>query len=181
MFGAVEENPKILESCPVCAVSSTPPTDDDSIIRAVPKMLSDVKDYVAEMGVASRVYELIVGTEPSDMRRFVGTTIDTLVPDVDPIEDELQTAADARNHGLTTGEMRRRAAQAQACWDMPLQLTGQAELTTRWNCAEAIKWGVNVSTYSTRFTAVKEACAVPFDVDDESAWSRCIRSFLMAK
>jgi hypothetical protein len=76
-------------------------------------MLSQVKQYVAEMGITDHFYQQMVNTEPEQM--VIYGRYSKFVPEYDPVYQEVEIAYRARSYGVTTSEMRRREIAAQAC------------------------------------------------------------------
>ena len=102
-------------------------------------MLSEVKQYIAEMGITDNFYQQMMNTEPSQMAIYgpvhpttsdgaalptsdakaLGLRWDSyrkLVPEYDPVYQEVEISYDARFHGVTTSEMRQRQNDAEQCY-----------------------------------------------------------------
>jgi hypothetical protein len=108
------------------------PQNRQAVEKQVPLMLSQVKQYVAEMGITDNFYQQMVNTEPAQMVVY-GTASDAelaearklgmpawpsytkLVPEYDPVYQEVEISYSARRHGVTTSEMRRREIDAEEC------------------------------------------------------------------
>ena|ERR1700724_974124 len=120
-------------------------------------MLSQVRQYIAEMGITENFYQQMVNTEPSlmvvygnpntdssELNRELGirTIINNwtrLVPEYDPVYQEITTSYDARKYGVTTLEIRKRESDAEGC----LKRKGADYFT----CTEAIRWGLSERVY----------------------------------
>lgn len=83
------------------------------IARGLPKMFADVRAFIAEMGVTVEVADIMFRTPPDTMRVFVGDEIRALVPDADPVFDEIRVAREARARGLPTDGFRVLEARAR--------------------------------------------------------------------
>ena len=76
------------------------PHSDGETAASVAAMMAAVKKYVASMGISDRFYELMMNTDPSKMRRYKGDKIESLVPRLDPVYEEIRTARQARAYGV---------------------------------------------------------------------------------
>jgi hypothetical protein len=100
-------------------------------------MLSQVKQYVAEMGITDHFYQQMVNTEPEQM--VIDGRYSKFVPEYDPVYQEVEIAYRARSYGVTTSEMRRREIAAQACKKDEFD-----------DCGEPILWGLSERLYRER-------------------------------
>lgn len=144
-----------------------PPLAATEVRAAVLQMISGVQEYVAEMGITPEFTHVMINTPPSAMRVFDGAEIIDLVPERDPMSDELRVAHDAAWYGLSTDEYRRREAESD---DHCTLVDGRfAELK---NCREAVRWGLSRSVYLQRVGNMWERCAQADDLTDEdrAAW-----------
>lgn len=91
---------------------SGPPASARQIEKELPQMLTDVRNFIAEMGVMEDFARVMINTPPSSMRVFVGDEILEYVPEIDPLYDELRVADEARTRGVTTDDFRRLEAKA---------------------------------------------------------------------
>src|SRR5262249_37668079 len=92
------------------------PQDRQVLEKRVPIMLEQVRRYVAEMGVTDNFYQQMVNTEPSSMVLYGGKiqplgmpkrqSYTKLVPEDDPVYQEIEISYNARFYGVTTAEMR---------------------------------------------------------------------------
>ena len=139
---------------------STAPQSRETLEKQVPLMLSMLKNYVNEMGITDNFYQVMVNTEPSRMAIYYWDDYTKLVPEIDPVYAEVETARDARIYGITTSEMRQREQDAKGC-DGYLPGDSSRYLT----CVEAIKWGLSDRVYLERH-ANAERCKVS---DEERA------------
>jgi hypothetical protein len=89
------------------------PQSREAVEKQVPLMLSQVKQYVPEMGITEHFYQQMVNTEPEQM--VIYGRYSKFVPEYDPVYQEVEIAYRARSYGVTTSEMRRREIAAQAC------------------------------------------------------------------
>jgi hypothetical protein len=123
--------------------------------------LSNVKQYIAEMGITDNFYQQMVNTESSGIivygnptaanlirsYRALGirkTTDDwrKLVPEYDPVYQEIKFYYEARRHGVTMVEMRRRELDAEAC--------NERQVSDWSDCREALLWGLSEPVYRER-------------------------------
>ena len=144
-----------------------PPLAATEVRAAVLQMISGVQEYVAEMGVTPDFTHIMINTPPGAMRVFDGAEIIDLVPERDPMSDELRVAHDAAWYGLSTDEYRRREAESD---DQCTLVDGRlAELK---NCREAVHWGLSRSVYLQRVGIMWDRCvqANALTDKDRAAW-----------
>src|ERR1700737_1956797 len=105
------------------------PQKREIVEKQVPLMLSQVKQYVAEMGITDNFYQQMVNTEPAQMVVYYAMDLaegnamglptrvnyTKLIPEYDPVYQEVETSYDARWYGVTTSEMRQREIDAEVC------------------------------------------------------------------
>jgi len=140
------------------------PQSREAIQKQVPIMLTTLKNYVAEMGVTDNFYQSMINTEPSAIMIYRAATIDKLVSATDPTYDEIGTANGARQHGITTGEYRRRSAEAfSGCFDAKGDLKKQKTFLA---CYEASMWGLSESVYRER--EAKKVTSCRFSVEQQA-------------
>jgi len=145
------------------------PQSRQAVEKQVPLMLSQVRQYVTEMGVTDNFYQQMVNTEPSqvvvygnpsaaefrELERELGirsTSNDwrSLVPENDPVYQEITTSYEAREHGVTTLEMRKRDNDAERC--------RKREGRDYFSCAEAVRWGLSERAYGERERQTRTSC-----------------------
>jgi hypothetical protein len=144
------------------------PQNRDVVEKQVPLMLSQVREYITEMGVTENFYQLMVNTEPSKMLvygnpniefRELNTELGTrtivnnwtrLVPEYDPVYQEITTSYDARKYGVTTLEMRKRDSDAEGC--------SKRKGAEYFSCAEAVRWGLSERVYVEREKQAEASC-----------------------
>jgi hypothetical protein len=151
------------------------PEDRQAVEKQITLMLSNVKQYIAEMGITDNFCQQMVNTESSRMvfygnptaahliesYRALGirnTTDDwtKLVPEYDPVYQEIQISYEARSRGVTMFEMRRRELDAEVC----LKREG-----SDWSgCREALLWGLTEPVYRERTKQTSQCW-----VDDDTA------------
>jgi hypothetical protein len=145
------------------------PKNRQALEKEVPLMLSQVRQYIAEMGITENFYQQMVNTEPSQMvvygipntdsmeiRREVGirTIVNDwrmLVPEYDPVYQEITTSYDARSYGVTTLEMRKRESDAEGC-------STRKDTKDYLTCREAIRWGLSERVYVERDKEARAVC-----------------------
>lgn len=144
-----------------------PPRAPDEVRAAVYEMVRGVQEYVEEVGVTLEFAQIMFNTPPSEMRVFSGAEILDLVPERDPMSDELRVAHDAAWYGLTTDEYRQREAESEH--QCRLVNANFADLR---NCREAIRWGLSQSVYVRRIGTLWERCTQADGLTDEDrkAW-----------
>jgi hypothetical protein len=132
-------------------------------------MLSQVRQYVTEMGITDNFYQQMVNTEPSQMVvygnpsaaefrevnkelgiRSTPNDWTSLVPEHDPVYQEITTSYEARKYGVTTLEMRKRDNDAERC--------SKREGLDYFNCAEAVRWGLSERVYLERDKQARTVC-----------------------
>ena len=127
------------------AVLQDRPTNE----KQLPRLLTLIKQYVAEMGVAENFYDQMMNTESSKTAIYRMDTYANLVPEMDPGFLEVQFAYGARRYGMTAGQMRQRERDAEICLTRAMK-----EIVA---CQEAIKWGLSEELYRERSAKIK-AC-----------------------
>jgi hypothetical protein len=120
--------------------------------KQVPLILSQLKQYVAEMGITDNFYQQMVNTEPSQLVTYGHDSYTKLFPEVDPVYEEIEISYEARARGVTTDEMRQRHLDGgKGCYEYI------------YSCA-ALLWGLSARVYRDRDEKAK-ACYV--DGDDK--------------
>jgi len=131
------------------------PQSRQTIEREAPLMLQGVQKYVHEMGVQDAFYQVMANTEPSNMKLyglklFGHREIESLVPMLDPTYDEIETSYDAREHGISTMEMRSRKADADSrCSVLDIDA---------YKCSFPIEWGLSEGVFDERWALTKSKC-----------------------
>ncbi|MBX9777442.1 MAG: hypothetical protein K2Y71_23940 [Xanthobacteraceae bacterium] len=113
------------------------------------RILTLIKQYVAEMGVAEEFYDQMISTESTKTLIYRIDTYAHVVPEIDPGFLEAQFVYGARRYGMTAGEMRQKERDAEVCLTRSVK-----EIAA---CQEAIKWGVSEELYRERIAKIK-AC-----------------------
>jgi hypothetical protein len=146
------------------------PQSRQAVEKQVPLILSLVKEYVAEMGITDNFYQQMVNTEPSQMVVY-GTDLDAelvegrkalgmptwpsykqLIPENDPVHQEVEISYAARWYGVTTSEMRQREIDAEVvCHE-------RKDLIDRIECEGASKWGLSERVYRERWEKALVGC-----------------------
>lgn len=143
------------------------PQSRETIEMQIPLMLSLIRRYVAEMGITDDFYQKIVNTEPSQMLIFTSEDYTGLVPEMDPVYQEVQTSYAARRYGVNTVEMRQRERDARECLINPKLLGSSPDVTDRskreleksgheWSCFEAVLWGLSEPDFLARAQKARE-------------------------
>jgi hypothetical protein len=114
-------------------------------------LLKTIKDYVSEMGIEDKFYEVIASTELGGMKLYGHDDIKSIVPIRDAAFDDKEISYAAREYGISAAEMRSRMAMADT------SCTHQ-RWYDRWDCA--IKWGLNEKLYSERGSQAAD-CSYP--------------------
>jgi hypothetical protein len=115
-------------------------------------LLKTIRDYVSEMRIEDRFYEVMTGADPRSMKLYGHDDIKSIVPIRDAAFDEKEISYAAREHGIGIAEMRSRMAMAER------SCTGQ-QWYDRLDCA--IKWGLNEKLYAERRSQAAD-CSYPF-------------------
>jgi hypothetical protein len=68
------------------------PRSRQAVEKQVPLMLSAIKQYITEMGITDNFYEQMVNTEPSQMAIYDSDNYKKLVPEYDPVYQEIDIA-----------------------------------------------------------------------------------------
>jgi hypothetical protein len=149
------------------------PQSRQTVEKQVPLMLSQVRQYVAEMGITENFYQQMVNTEPSQMVVYgndstaedrelskslgIRTTPNNwkrLVPESDPVFQEVITSYSARERGVTTSEMRQREKDA---WEAGV-CDKRKTAVSRFDCRLAIEWGLSERVYVERHKRARAVC-----------------------
>ena len=139
------------------------PRPASEVRLAVGEMIQSLQDYVAEMGVTPDFAHIMINTPPNAMQVFHGDEIHSLVPERDPISDELTVARRAAEYGLSTEEYRRRDSEADAHCDYD-----PVNQTQDWsNCRESLYWGLSRSVYLQRSDIARKRCTQTYALTDE--------------
>jgi hypothetical protein len=117
--------------------------------KQLPRLLTLIKQYVAEMGAADEFYDQMINTEASKTAIYRMDSYAILVPEIDPGFLEAQFAYSARRYGMTADEMRQRERDAEVCLTRSVK-----EIVA---CQEAVKWGLSDEAYRERIAKIK-AC-----------------------
>jgi len=125
--------------------------------KQVPLMLSQIKQYITEMGITDNFYERMVNTEPSRMATYNMEDSLSLVPERDPVNEEIGIAYQARHYGTTTSEMRKRVLASEECFKRPAYIGTVA-------CYNAALWGVSERAYLERYKKAEECRLRDIDV-----------------
>ena len=126
------------------------PQSRQAVEKRVPLMLSELKQYITEMGITNSFYEQMVNTEPSQMVLYNSDNYVKLVPQNDPVYQEVDIAYEARHYGTSTSEMRERERDSQKCHD------GRSS-SDYVDCYLAALWGLSERVYRERYENAK-AC-----------------------
>jgi hypothetical protein len=97
--------------------------------------------------------QVMGNTEPSNMKlyglKIYGyRDIESLVPSLDPTYDEIETAYDAREHGISTMEMRSRKSDAESRCGVGVDAILNCEFPTEWGLSERVfneRWALTRS------------------------------------
>ena len=119
-----------------------------------PRLLTLIKQYVAEMGAAEDFYDQMINTEASKTAIYRIDSYTNLVPEIDPGFLEAQFAYGARRYGMTAEQMRQKERDADVCLTRAIK-----EIVL---CQEAIKWGLSEELYRERNAKIK-ACELGLD------------------
>lgn len=148
------------------------PRSAPEVRAAVAQMNREVQAYVAEMGVTSDFTHMMINTPPEAMRVFRGDEILSLVPEQDPLDDELGVARMAARYGAaTTQEMRQREAAADQCNRI-------SDHEARFNCMLANLWGLSEPVFMLRRKLAVNRCA---DAWTQEEVNECERSIMLGE
>lgn len=92
---------------------STEKRDYDNVQREHRRIESLAKVYLAEVNVSPALYDAMMRIPPEQIRILLPSELDTYgISETDPVEQDLQYAAEARRYGLSKTEYLRRKAEA---------------------------------------------------------------------
>jgi len=162
------------------------PLQTAEISKAMPKMLQDIRSYVSEMGVTEEFFNIMVNTDPANVRLY-RADIEDLVPEKDPVWEEIDVARQARQYGISTEEYRTREKYGEKTCKTDSDYT---------NCTWAIDWGLSLPLFRSRLGLAWQKCRYsdatalalqrlpkreradsPLAIQRES----CIRTFMLGK
>ncbi|HZO47931.1 MAG TPA: hypothetical protein VFB68_18680 [Xanthobacteraceae bacterium] len=123
--------------------------------KQLPRMLTLLRQYVADMGVAEDFYDQLVNTEHTKTAIYKIDSYANLVPEIDPVFQEAQAAYGARRYGMTLAQMRERERDAEVCLTRSVK-----EIVV---CQEAIKWGLSEQAYRERNAKIQTCELGPDD------------------
>ena len=124
------------------------PQSRQAVEKQVPLMLSGIKQYITEMGITDSFYEQMVNTEPSQMVVYNSDNYVKLVPQDDPVHQEIEIAYQARHYGASTSEIRERLLDSEKCSSRKIDYL---------TCYDAALWGLSERVYRERYENAK-AC-----------------------
>jgi hypothetical protein len=110
--------------------------------KQLPRMLTQIKQYVAEMGIAEKFYDQMISTESTKTAIYRMDDFADLVPEMDAGFLEVQLSYGARRYGMTAAQMRQKEREAEGCLTREV-----AEIVP---CQEAVKWGLSEQVYRER-------------------------------
>ena len=128
--------------------------DRQSNEKQLQRILTLIKQYVAEMGIAENFFDQMINTGHTETAIYKMDSYANLVPEMDPGFLEVQFAYTARRYGMTPAQMRERERDAEVC------LTGAVKEIVV--CQEATRWGLSVQVYRERSAKIK-ACELGYD------------------
>ncbi len=126
------------------------PKNRQSSETQIPLMQSQIKSYVAEMGITEDFYQRMANTEPSQMAIYSSSDVTTVVPEKDPVFDEVNISYQARQYGIPIPEMRQRDKNAERC--------RQLRHPAFFECVEATHWGLVEDVFRERFDRSSKTC-----------------------
>ena len=122
--------------------------------KQLARLLTLLRQYVAEMGAAEDFYDQMINTGHTETAIYRIDTYANLVPEIDPGFLEVQFTYGARRYGMTAEQMRQREKDAEVCLTRAVK-----EIVA---CQEAIKWGLSEQLYRERNAKIK-ACELGHD------------------
>ncbi|HET7084139.1 MAG TPA: WG repeat-containing protein [Rhizomicrobium sp.] len=135
------------------------PMPTAQVAAATQTMLADIKKYVSDMNVVGEFNDIMVNTDPANMRVYLKKEIEPLIPEYDPLYSEVITAYWARVYGVSTEEYRRRKASADAnCWTNNTGQSGVNGLSSAQVCAFATFWGLPEPIFEARIVQAMQTC-----------------------
>jgi hypothetical protein len=122
--------------------------------KQLQRVLTSIKQYVAEMGIAESFYDQMINTGHTETAIYRMDSYANLVPEMDAGFLEVQFAYNARRYGMTPAQMRERERDAEECLTRSVK-----EIVI---CQEATRWGLSVELYRERSAKIK-ACELGYD------------------
>jgi hypothetical protein len=129
---------------------SSAPLSAAQIEKQMPIMRSTVKEYVEEMGITAGFFDRMFNTPPSEIDIIGPRDWEKIVPEIDPTYEEIETSRNARAHGLTTSEYRKRDSLAKSC--------ATYEGLRGYLCAQSTRWGLSTADYQSRSAKAEANC-----------------------
>lgn len=143
------------------------------------KMIQMVRDYLFEMNIADDVMRVMLAIPPGEMLHLPGPDARRVgLNGLDPAFEELRTAQEAREYGLSSAELRRRHASLDTYCGREDDMRSVAELRKRNECRTKIRdrvlWGLDEERYASLVKSSSESCKA---LKAESIERRsCVRS-----
>lgn len=146
------------------------------------KIRLELESYLREMNIPSTLFAAMERVPPEEVQ-FLSKdeTASYGLYSTDPVEQEVHDADDADRRGISKQDYYRRIAEAkQMCPPWPKD-DNQAEIEKRFNCRQAVTWGLSPSEYERRRGRVMTACKDIFKSSGEEAWRSCVRDVMQGK
>lgn len=119
---------------------STEKRDYDNVQREHIRIASLAKAYLAEVNVSPALFDAMMRIPPEQIRILSPSELDIYgISETDPVEQELEYAAEARRYGLSKMEyLRRRAAADVSCADQYRRVTTSGDFDDWVHCRERV-------------------------------------------
>jgi hypothetical protein len=128
-------------------------TDAELLKSHLPMLYAQVKDYVAEMGIADSFVQKMMDTDSSKMTLYGGKDSLALIPKYDPKYEDARISREARRYGVAAAEIRQREHDAETCH-------GMRDKARAAECVGAKLWGLSEDDYRPRARKASQACAL---------------------
>ncbi len=165
------------------------PLEKSEIEKQYPLILSKLKAYISEMGITDSFYQVMVNTDPLNVKVFDGSAVEAIIPIEDPTYDEVSTSYLARKFGVSTAEIRNRQKDAEKC--SAFLDRGALNLEAFRRCDQAIMWGLSEQIYDQRYRRLS-ACDADGELEKISVagrkgrasplalkWESCVRDIML--
>lgn len=146
---------------------------DTDIKSAYRQMVDDIRMYLIEMNVPETLADTMMSVPPEETRLLTADDIALYFPADDPIADEIKTAKEAEERGISSAQLRQRRVAAESeCAIYQIELdkaknsgddfSKMTQGLRVYFCKDAVTWGLSFTEYMNRVKIGNKAC------DDES-------------
>ena len=131
------------------------------------KMYDAVRAYFDEMGVSTTVFDIMMNVPPEQVKYYYDEEIYSIVPQLDPVQEEKEVRIQSVVLGISIAETRRRRALVlEICRFNGDVLKFTSPIIVR-NCSDAIMSNTDPWTFQDRQKKAYEECATILTSEDQ--------------